>query len=268
MNTEDDELYSIEGRQLKQLFNCLLCETKLKKGCTLLCQENVRLLDSDATQHGLVKKLCIECVKNPKTHAVEGISTSTRTSVQGFRWSQYKINVRFMLASLLLGLRFTGVKMFAAFMFNTEFLRAIYTKTKTRIHIVARQLAAESLARARDSLPDRDITASIDGTWMKRYGFSSLFGAVTCLSPLTGKIIGLSVLSRYCKICKPHRNNGIPVQNETHECEVNHFKCDSHNGTANSMEKAGTVNIARELFSHVRQMRYVHEIHNAYYVHT
>ena len=33
----------------------------------------------------------------------------------------------------------------------------------------------------------------------------------------------------------PHSNNGIPVQCETHECEANHFKCDSHNGTANSI---------------------------------
>ena len=109
MELEDDELYLIEGRQLKELFNCVLCKTKLKKGCTLLCQENVRLLESDAAQHRLVKTLRIECVKNPTTHNIEGISTSTRTSVEGFCWSQYKINVRFSLVILLLELRFEGI---------------------------------------------------------------------------------------------------------------------------------------------------------------
>ena len=31
MELEDDELYLIEGRQLEELFNCVLCKTKLKK---------------------------------------------------------------------------------------------------------------------------------------------------------------------------------------------------------------------------------------------
>ena len=57
MDLEDDELYIIEGRQLKELFNCVLCKTKLKKGSTLLCQENVRLSDKDGFRPGLVKTL-------------------------------------------------------------------------------------------------------------------------------------------------------------------------------------------------------------------
>ena len=32
MDLEDAELYIVEGRQLKELFNCVLCKTKLKKG--------------------------------------------------------------------------------------------------------------------------------------------------------------------------------------------------------------------------------------------
>ena len=127
MDLEDGELYLIEGRQLKELFSCVLCKTKLKNGCTLLCQENVRLLESDETRHGLVEKLRISCVKNPTTHSTDGTSTSTRTSVEGYGWSQYKINVRFILAILLLGLRFAGVRMFAAFMFNAfSFLHTLY----------------------------------------------------------------------------------------------------------------------------------------------
>ena len=101
MDFEDDEVYLFEERQLKELFSCVLCKTKLKKGITLLCQENVRLLDSDGTRHGLVKKLRIECVKNPTIHRIDGILNSTRTLVEGFPWSQYKINVRFIITYTL-----------------------------------------------------------------------------------------------------------------------------------------------------------------------
>ena len=100
--------------------------------------------------------------------------------------------------------------MFAAFMFNIKFFKGAFNKTKTRAHIVARELAADSLARARDSLPDRDIIASIDGTWIKRYGFSSLFGAATCLSPATGKIIGLSLLADITVFVSRTLTTGFP----------------------------------------------------------
>ena len=74
MDLEDDELYLFEGRQLKELFNCVLCKTKLKRGSTLLCQENVRLSDSNGFRPGLVKSLRIECVKNPATHCIDEVT--------------------------------------------------------------------------------------------------------------------------------------------------------------------------------------------------
>ncbi|GFY65823.1 uncharacterized protein TNIN_96841 [Trichonephila inaurata madagascariensis] len=83
------------------------------------------------------------------------------------------------------------------------------------------QIAAKE---AKDVSGHSDIPVAIDGTWQK-HGHTSLNGAVVAISVYTGKVLDVSILSRFFKY--PNK-----IHNEN--CKANHF---------GSMEVSGAIEI-------------------------
>jgi hypothetical protein len=67
------------------------------------------------------------------------------------------------------------------------------------------EAAEEAVLENMENQNPRDISAAFDGTWQKR-GYQSKNGVVTCTSVDTGKVIDVSVLSKYC-VCKNKDNH-------------------------------------------------------------
>lgn len=110
----------------------------------------------------------------------------------------------------LLGIGLNGIKKFCAFM---DLPRPIYhscydaivetislATQAVRVKNVQRA-AAEEKSRSVEKRQNDGITVSGDGSWRKR-GFSSLFGIVSLIGWMTGKIVDIVVKSKYCKACE------------------------------------------------------------------
>ena len=85
-----------------------------------------------------------------------------------------------------------------------------------------------------------DVSVSVDGTWQKRYGHSSLLGVVFILSTETGEVLHYEVKSKVCFECKLREHKESESYNKWWE----HHKdlCESnHKGPAEAMEKDAAV---------------------------
>ena len=87
-----------------------------------------------------------------------------------------------------------------------------------------------------------DIGISGDGTWRRR-GYSSLYGIVTAISTVTGKVIDIEIMSKDCKECTVWRNKEGTQEFEDwweghqHRCQANHL------GSSASMDSTGLLAI-------------------------
>lgn len=114
--------------------------------------------------------------------------------------------------------------------------------TKVKKHEEILGMAAEKVSKssmeqaAQEAVVENEgeanISVALDGTWQKR-GFSSLNGVVSATSVDTGKVIDISVLSKYCRC--PEKLNG---KHET-SCTAN------FQGSSGNMEVEG----AKQIFA-------------------
>ncbi|XP_069698811.1 uncharacterized protein [Periplaneta americana] len=79
---------------------------------------------------------------------------------------------------------------------------------------------------------NRDICGAFDGSWQKR-GHTSLNGVVTATSLLTGKVLAVEILTKYCQTCSQGKGT-------VHKCTKN------YKGYSGGMEVQGAVNIFRQ----------------------
>ena len=100
--------------------------------------------------------------------------------------------------------------------------------------------ASEIFSRAEGDVVDTSI--SCDGTWQKR-GFSSLNGAVVCISMITGRVLDVEAMSRYCKCCVSNENLKETDPEWCEDFKANHNCKLNHQGSAPSMEMNGTKKI-------------------------
>ncbi|GFX06533.1 hypothetical protein TNCV_3017671 [Trichonephila clavipes] len=84
------------------------------------------------------------------------------------------------------------------------------------------QIAAKE---AKDVSGHSDIPVAIDGKWQK-HEHTSLNGGVIVTSFYTGKVLGSSILSRFCK---------CPSEMHNENCKANHL------GNSGSMEVSGAI---------------------------
>lgn len=123
-----------------------------------------------------------------------------------------------------------------------------YSKYEYCLSAATETLCKESMKTAVEqavSLNDgvRDLCVAVDGSWQRR-GHCSLNGVLTLTSVDTGKVLDVSVMSKYCKC--PSREKNIHMQT----CEANYL------GSSGGMEVAGAI----ELFSRSE------ELYNARYL--
>ena len=90
--------------------------------------------------------------------------------------------------------------------------------------------------------PNVPVSVSVDGTWQKRYGYSSLLGVVFILSVETGEVLDFEVQSKICFECKSREKwdkESSKYKNwfSKHEehCTIN------HKGSSEAMEKEAAV---------------------------
>ena len=93
----------------------------------------------------------------------------------------------------------------------------------------------KAIKQAQQDTDGSGLTASLDGSWMKR-GFASLNGLVSAISP-SNKVIGVDVTAKYCQTCK-----GKGPCKKGDQCSIN------YKGSSGGMEPVGATNIIRGIF--------------------
>ena len=76
-----------------------------------------------------------------------------------------------------------------------------------------------------------DCSVSVDRTWQRRYGFSSLIGVIYLISMETGEVLDYAVKSKICSDCKARNNwektseryKNWYIKHEK-ECSINHIE--------------------------------------------
>lgn len=153
------------------------------------CKSEVTFTES--AKRGLGFKIVISCQKCDKIY----IPSSP------FIEKGYDINRRIVLAMRLLGVGLNGIMKFCAFMdLPRPIFLSFYDRVVKRIAIGAEAVcqlsmktAAQEEKKKSDEKENTDgITVSGDGSWRKR-GFSSLFGFVSLIGWLTGKVVDVVV---------------------------------------------------------------------------
>lgn len=91
-----------------------------------------------------------------------------------------------------------------------------------------------AIEQAQQASDDPGLTASLDGSWMKR-GYQSMMGLVSAIS-LHNKVIGVDVTSKYCATCK-----GKAPCTKGDNCSIN------YRGSSGGMESVSATNIIKRI---------------------
>ena len=86
------------------------------------------------------------------------------------------------------------------------------------------------------------VSVTVDGTWQKRYGFSSLVGAVFIISVDTGEVLDYVTKHKYCFECKARSHMDKSSAKFTTWFEAHKENCAvNHTGSSESMEKEAAI---------------------------
>ncbi|XP_025263572.1 uncharacterized protein LOC112637650 [Camponotus floridanus] len=122
---------------------------------------------------------------------------------------------------------------FCAFMdLPRSIFQSFYDRVVKRIAIGAETVcqlsmktAAQEEKKKSDEKENTDgVTVSGDGLWRKR-GFSSLFGFVSLIGWLTGKVVDVVVKSKYCEFWEKQKDTEKYkewIETHENECQANH----------------------------------------------
>lgn len=147
----------------------------------------------------------------------------------------YDINVRLVYALRAIGKGAAAASALCGIM-NLPPPPQKFGKYNEFIGNIAEDVAIESMKNAiEEAVVEnnniRDLSVALDGSWQKR-GHTSMNGVVTATSVDTGKVIGVAVMSKYCRCPnkKEHSEN----------CTAN------YSGNSGGMEVAGVVKIFQQ----------------------
>ena len=195
---------------------------------------------------GLASKFKLTC-KNCNFQLEYCNSPAQEYQLEGKSFMLYPINFALVNAARLAGFGLAAAKRFCAYMglnnppkaWNVyqNILRDYFKNAAERSMDRALQ---EAKTQAIQTKGEDNLSASFDGSWMKR-GFASLVGLVACVGMYTNKILGIEVLHKFCATCKgkmPCKKNEL--------CSIN------YKGSAGGMEPVGTVKIIKRIFERTR----------------
>lgn len=219
-----------------EMFWCPKC----KSGHTVL-------LEKKDSKKGFASLFEIQCKARNCSFSKRFYSSKTSETDKSF-----EVNRRAVLAARNVGVGHRGLVKFA----GTMNMRSPMNANSYRDHVkaicnAARVVAETSMEKASSELKEfyeaddngiYDIGVSGDGSWRRR-GFSSLYGVVTALSLMTGKVIDTEVMSKECKECMGWKGKEDSLEfdhwweGHQHSCNANYF------GSSGSMDSAGCVAI-------------------------
>ena len=104
-------------------------------------------------------------------------------------------------------------------------------------------LTNKNLTTQNDEIPTIPIAVSYDMGWQKRSGgrvYDSLSGHGFIIGCRTGKVVGMGVRKKKCKICSKYNRDEIEIP--PHNCQVN------HEGSSGSMEAGLALDLIKELY--------------------
>ena len=144
----------------------------------------------------------------------------------------FEVNYKFVLGMRLIGRGLTAMNLVCGMLNMPQAMQQkCYESILRRIEIASETVAQESMKNAANELKDgssdvKDVKCMFDGTWQRR-GFSSLVGAVPCLSTDSGKVIEKEVLRKHCKVCQTLQKLDITTEKfqrlrAEHNCQKNH----------------------------------------------
>ena len=194
------------------------------------------------SKFGSARKLAIECVCG-----WDHIFCSSKKVGKSF-----DVNKRFTYAMRSCGQGHLGLKKFSMLMnMPPPITQKNYDKLAVTIKMAVKKVAMESMCDAASEIiakgnPDNsgivNTAVSCDRSWQRR-GFSSFNGTLTCISMDTGKVLDVSVMTRYFKGCVNIDNTMATnpekgrTMREKHVCTLN------YEGSAPGMEIEGVKRI-------------------------
>lgn len=228
-----------------------------------LCVNNALTVSFDVEKKkGLAIPLNLSCTL-PTCMWEKTFFTSKKIEKNDFVGDKtYEINCRSIIAMREIGKGHSALSTFCGFMnLPPPMNKTSFNDLQEKLHdlyLKAADISMESAAnelKKNDDDPITNITVSCDGTWQKR-GFSSMNGVVTIIASETGKCLDYQVMSKVCNACNtwdakkatdPDDYNNFHA---SHNCPIN------HEGSAGSMEAAGTVMCFSRSVDN-RQLRYL-----------
>jgi len=195
---------------------------------------------------GLACEIAVSCTVCENNTSFNNCN-SVVCEVEGKRHNLFDLNLR-----LTLGLRVIGKgkvaadKLCAVLNLGSPYSR--YHLHERYLTVCAETICKESMQRAvldtveKNNLSS-DIAVAVDGSWQRR-GHQSLNGVVSVTSLLTGKLLDVEILSKYCE-CKDKLND-----NHNNTCLAN-FR-----GSSGAMEVTGAINIFKRS-SNLYAVRYL-----------
>ena len=124
-----------------------------------------------------------------------------------------------------------------------------FDKISNKVRDAAKDIAEVSMNASaaelcKGSPETTDIGVTVDGTWQRR-GYSSMNGVVVAMSVVSGKVVDIEPLSRFCKACSTMTRNLKDDVQQLVEWEKDHKEsCKvNYSGTAPAMEVEGVKRI-------------------------
>ena len=214
------------------------------------CFENDLYLEEDhSKKKGLAVHISIKCscgyVKNnymSKTN-VDDVNTS-----KGMK--PFEVNTRMVYALRTCGLGHKGLEKMCCIMNMPKPMTITnFDKISNKVRDAAKDIAEVSMNASaaelcKGSPETTDIGVTVDGTWQRR-GYSSMNGVVVAMSVVSGKVVDIEPLSRFCKACSTMTRNLKDDVQQLVEWEKDHKEsCKvNYSGTAPAMEVEGAKRI-------------------------
>ena len=239
----------------------VLCEVLEKVAICKTCKNpnsHLKLFQDDSKRIGLHEKLFFQCTSCGETTFFE-----TSSKLGAPRQGHSEVNMRLVHGGLTTGNGLSSLKkLCAALNLPPPISKRSYNNHLLKLELAASSTAEDCLANAatrlKRILKDKDeacmglniehdafpVSVTVDGTWQKRYGFSSLHGVVFVLSVETGEVLDFEIKSKVCFQCKAKGGKDKSSKEyitwfdkHKHECSVNHSK------SSGSMETEAAITI-------------------------
>lgn len=183
---------------------------------------------------GLVSKINIYCSNCSNEKQFYNSESTIAENESGKQNKYYDLNLRLVYGLRSVGKGYTASKIICGIM-NLPPPPTMYAEHEFVLGSALQNLSKLSMHKAVEETVaiqngKRDLSVAFDGSWQKR-GHTSLNGIVSAISLKSGKVLDVSVLSKYCKC--PKRYDNLHLES----CKANYM------GTSGGMELSGVEEI-------------------------